>query len=217
MYFIIISNTRPFETWRNHPCSIAAQQYTNCTPHHFHSFPGIFHHIHGSDHNLSNITRSVANEEALIDRYSDIFYTEITIYPISMSRSNLFDKVGRCISFLEAVQATIVPNAIEIAFPFPEFIGWCVEQYSHEERIVMNKQGSEVMCRVESMSIRDSINIPESFSTMSEPFNEEKIIRVYKECPSEVQDLFLQTIFKPEYLLEGLSLPMSVSIMVIEI
>jgi hypothetical protein len=134
-----------------------------------------------------------------------------------VSRSNLSDNVGRHIPFLEAVQATIVPYVVEITFPFPEFIGWCTEQYSHEEKVIVNKQGSEVMCRVESLSIRDSLSIPESFSTMSEPFNEENLIRVYRECPSEVRDLFLQTIVKPEHFSESLSLPMNVSIMVIEV
>jgi hypothetical protein len=61
----------------------------------------------------------------------------------------------------------------------------------------VNKRGSKVMCRVESMSIRESLGIPESFYAMSEPFNEEKIIRVYRECPTKVRDLFLQTIVKP--------------------
>ena len=72
------------------------------------------------------------------------------------------------------------------------------------------------MCRVESLSIQDSLGIPESFSTMSEHFNEENIIRVYRECPSKVRDLFLQKIVKPEHFSESLSLPMNVSIMVIE-
>jgi hypothetical protein len=53
------------------------------------------------------------------------------------------------------------------------------------------------MCRVESLSIRDALGIPDSFSEVSEPFNEENIIWVYRECPSEVRDLFLQTIVKP--------------------
>jgi hypothetical protein len=61
------------------------------------------------------------------------------------------DKVGRCILFLEVVDTTIVPYDVEIAFSFPEFIGWCAEQYSHEERVIVNKKGSEVMCRVESL------------------------------------------------------------------
>jgi hypothetical protein len=73
------------------------------------------------------------------------------------------------------------------------------------------------MCRVESLSIRDALIIPESFSIVSEPFKEENIIRVYRECPSEVEDLFLQTIVKPEHLSKSLSLPMNVSIMIIEV
>jgi len=80
----------------------------------------------------------------------------------------------------------------------------------------MNKQGYEVMCRVESMSIRDALSIPESFSAVSEPFNEVKLIRLDIECPSEVRALFLQTIFKPKQFSESLSLPMNVSIMLIE-
>ena len=81
----------------------------------------------------------------------------------------------------------------------------------------MNKQGSEVMRRVESLSIRDSLDILEYFSANYEPFNEEKIIRVYRECPSEIRDMFLQIIIKPEYFSMGLSLSMNVNIMVIEV
>jgi hypothetical protein len=42
----------------------------------------------------------------------------------------------------------------------------------------VNKQGSEVFCSVESLSIWESLGIPESFFTISEPSNEEKLIRV---------------------------------------
>jgi hypothetical protein len=91
---------------------------------------------------------SVSNEEALIDRDSNVFDTEITISPISVSKANLSDNVGKQIRFLEVVQATIVPYVVKVVFPFPEFIGWCIEQYSQEEKVVFNKQGSEVLCRV---------------------------------------------------------------------
>jgi hypothetical protein len=76
------------------------------------------------------------NEESLIDRDVDVFKVKITISPISVSRSNLFDKVGRNLSFLEAVQATIVPYVFEIAFPFPEFIGWCAKQYPMKKELL---------------------------------------------------------------------------------
>jgi hypothetical protein len=142
----------------------------------------------------------VSNEEALIDRDSDVFDTKITISPISVSRDNLSDNVGKQIPFLEVVQATIAPYVVEVLFPFSEFIGWCIEQYSQEEKVIVNKKGSEVLCRVEGLSIQSTLDIPDSFSAVSEPFEEEKLIMVYRECPSEVKYLFLQTIVKPEHL-----------------
>jgi hypothetical protein len=45
----------------------------------------------------------VSNKEALIDRESNVFDPEITISPISVSRANLSDNVGKKIPFLEAV------------------------------------------------------------------------------------------------------------------
>jgi len=59
------------------------------------------------------------SEEALIDKDSDVFDTEITISPFSVSRANLADHVRRQIPFIEAVQASIVPYAIEVTFPLP--------------------------------------------------------------------------------------------------
>jgi hypothetical protein len=94
-----------------------------------------------------------SNEEALIDRDADVFDPNITISPISVSRSNLADIKGKSIPFLEAVQASIVPYVVEVSFPFPEFIGWCVEQYSHSERVIVNKQGSQGLCRIDNLSI----------------------------------------------------------------
>jgi hypothetical protein len=52
---------------------------------------------------------------------------------------------------------------------------------------------------------------------MSELFEEENIIMVYRECPLEVKNLFLRTIVKPEHIFKILSLPMSVNVMVIEV
>jgi hypothetical protein len=94
-----------------------------------------------------------SNEEALIDIYSDVFNIEITISPVSVSRANLSDNVGRQIPFLKEFQASIVPYVIEVAFPFPEFIDWCTEKYSQEETVVLNKLGSKVLCILDSSSI----------------------------------------------------------------
>jgi hypothetical protein len=111
-----------------------------------------------------------SNEEYLIDKDSNVFDLEITISSISVSRDNLSDNVGKHIPFLEEFQATIVPYTVEVTFPFPKFIGWCVEQYSREDKVVLNKLGSEVLCRVDSLSIRYTLDILESPSAVSEPF-----------------------------------------------
>jgi hypothetical protein len=131
-----------------------------------------------------------SREEALIDRDSDVFDTEITVSPISVSRSNLLDNVGKQIPFLEMAQASITPYVVEVVFPFPEFISWCVEKYSQEERVILNKLGSEVLCEIDSPSLRHTLSVSESSFTVSEPFDKEKMITVYREFPSEVKTYF---------------------------
>jgi hypothetical protein len=71
-----------------------------------------------------------SREESLIDKDFDVFNTEITVSPISVSRSNLLDNVWKRIPFLRTAQASITPYVVEVVFPFSEFISWCVEQYS---------------------------------------------------------------------------------------
>jgi hypothetical protein len=63
-----------------------------------------------------------SKEEALIDRDSDVFDTEITVSPIFVYKSNLLDNVGKRIPFLEVAQASITPYIVEVIFPFPEFV-----------------------------------------------------------------------------------------------
>jgi hypothetical protein len=89
-----------------------------------------------------------SNEESLIDIDADVYDPDITISPISMSHGNLVDIRGKSIPFLEAFQASIVPYVVELSFPLPEFIGWCAEQYSHSKRVIVNKQGSQGLCRI---------------------------------------------------------------------
>jgi hypothetical protein len=81
----------------------------------------------------------------------------------------------------------------------------------------LNKLESKVLCIIDIPSIRHALSIPESSLVVSEPFEEEKLIKVYKECPLEVKILFLQTIVKPEYHYESMSLPMNISFMIIEV
>jgi hypothetical protein len=92
-------------------------------------------------------------EEALIDKDSNVFDTEITISPIFVSRSNFLENIGKWIPFLEVAQASITSYVVEVVFPFLEFVSWCAEHYSQEETIILNKLGSEVLCEIDSLSL----------------------------------------------------------------
>jgi hypothetical protein len=52
---------------------------------------------------------------------------------------------------------------------------------------------------------------------VSEPFEEQNIITIYREYPPKVKGQFLQTIVKLEHQSESLSLPTNVSVMVIDV
>jgi hypothetical protein len=95
---LLFRKTGPFETWRNHPHSVASQQYAISAHSHVFFFVAM-------DLIITSVTKQdlVVNEESLIDRDSDVFDTEITISPISVSKRNMSDNVGRCIPFLEVV------------------------------------------------------------------------------------------------------------------
>jgi hypothetical protein len=104
------------------------------------------------------------NEEALIDRDNDVCDPEFIVAPISQLRSNLVDVRGKGFPFLESVQASLILYATELCFQFPKFIGWCAEKYSESERVVIDKKGSKVLCKIDVVSVRESLKIPKSFS-----------------------------------------------------
>ena len=74
---------------------------------------------------------------------------------------------------MESVQASLILYATKFCFQFPEFTGWCAKQYSESERVVIDKKGSKVLCKIDVVSVRESLKIPNSFSDNFEPFDEE--------------------------------------------
>jgi hypothetical protein len=94
-----------------------------------------------------------SKEESLIDRDFDVFNKETMVSPVSVSKENLLNNDGSCIPFLEASQASFTPYVVETVFPFPEFVSWCAEQYSQGERVILNKLGSEVLCKIDGPSL----------------------------------------------------------------
>ena len=94
-----------------------------------------------------------SKEDSLIDRDSDVFDTVTTVSPIYVSKTNLLNDIESHISFLEAVRASFTPYVVETIFPFPEFVSWCAERYSQQEKVILNKSGSEVLCKIDGSSL----------------------------------------------------------------
>ena len=61
---------------------------------------------------------------------------------------------------------------IESVFSYLEFIEWCVSNYSKLERVIMNSDGSKVLCYINPQSIREALSIPESNEYLIEQFSE---------------------------------------------
>ena len=108
-----------------------------------------------------------------------------------MSRSNLLDNVGKHIPFLKVAQASIIPYIVEMVFPLPEFLSWCAERYSQGERVILNKLGSKVLCKLDSPSLWHALSVLDASPIVLDPFEEQKMITIYRECLLEVKTLFL--------------------------
>jgi hypothetical protein len=134
-----------------------------------------------------------------------------------VSRSNLLDNVGKHIPFLEVAQDSIIPYIIEMVFPFPEFVRWCAERYSQGERVILNKLGYKVLCKVDNPSLQHALSVPDTSPTEIDPFEEQRMITIYRECPLKVKTLLQQTIVNPEYHSESLTLPASISVMIVKV
>jgi len=90
------------ESWRDHSIQNEAQHHDQT--HAFFSHLQVFS-IATMDLVIISIAEKdpMSNEEALIDRYSYVFDTEVTISPISVSKDNMSENVGKKTPFLEAV------------------------------------------------------------------------------------------------------------------
>jgi hypothetical protein len=96
-------------------------------------------------------------------------------------------------------------------------MGWCVEKYSESERVVIDKKGSKVMCKIDCVLVNESLKITKSFSENSEPFDEEEMIRVYREFQPKIKTFFLRMIIKLNQFPQSLYFPLIIDIMVSEV
>ena len=62
----------------------------------------------------------------------------------------------------------------------------------------MNKSNSKILCSVQASVIRKTLDIPDEFIHISQDYQEESIIRRFRESTVENREAFLKAYFKPD-------------------
>ena len=94
---------------------------------------------------------------------------------------------------------------IETSFSFPKFINWSTNNYVVENRVLMNSNASRVLCNINPQSIRRALHLPESNLEESLPFNEENLIRSFRQTKNDVKLGFMSRLLKLDQVSENLS------------
>lgn len=86
---------------------------------------------------------------------------------------------------LDQVQSFVKCYTIESTFPFPKFIHLLASNFSSAERVVINFDGSTVLCQINVHSIREALHFPKSDEEGSIQFNEKELIRSFRDLSLE--------------------------------
>lgn len=100
-----------------------------------------------------------ANQESIVDIECDVFGPIFIINPVSESKKRLHHETSH---FPNSVKPSLSQFTLEQSYPFPEFIQWCVDNYSKTERVIMNSTGLKVLCWVDAQTMRESLGFSES-------------------------------------------------------
>ena len=67
--------------------------------------------------------------------------------------------------------------SVEKTMYYPEFVEWCVNNYSPIERVIMSKNTTKILCQVNEKFIRDVQNVPKIFPVNIESLGEETMVQ----------------------------------------
>ena len=76
--------------------------------------------------------------------------------------------------------------------PFPKFVEWCEDNFSITEEVIMNKSKSKILCSVQASVLCKTLHIPDDFGHISQKYQEENIIRFFRESIDESKEAFLK-------------------------
>ena len=99
--------------------------------------------------------------------------------------------------------------SVEKTLYYPKFVEWCVNNYSPNKRVIMNKNATRILCQVNANVIYEVLNVPNILLENTEPYWR-TLVQVYRECKSKIKNVFLTWILKVGDVVESLSFPVDV-------
>ena len=137
-------------------------------------------------------------EEHLLDAKYEVFDTILMGEAIETSRGNLEDRKNRGIDTCSVFKSFFHFFSVNQTPQCPEFIEWCVENFSAVEGVIMDRSKSKILCSIQSSVICKTLDIPDAFVHISQYYREEDIKCYFRESTDESKETFLKTCSKPD-------------------
>jgi hypothetical protein len=122
------------------------------------------------------------DQEAIVDIDGEIYEPVITLGRVTELKQRIETKN---LLIPDQVRTFVKHFTIDSTFPFPEFIHWSASNISSAKRVIMNFDGSNVLCQINLQSIREALRLSESNEEESVQFDEKESIRSFRESSPE--------------------------------
>ena len=130
-------------------------------------------------------------EEFVVDRDRNVYDPILSVENVSVSKERLWQYNLQGNDVLSVSKSFSYYFAIKQTLPFPEFVEWCTRSYSPSERVIMSHTTSKILCKIDAKTIREVLNLPDSFTDSGKSVNESILAEVYKSCKTEIRCEFL--------------------------
>ena len=82
---------------------------------------------------------------------------------ISQSKEQLWSIKSEGIDVLNVWNSFMYYFCVEQTLYYPGFVEWCVNNYSPIERVIMNKNATNILCQVNTKFIHEVLNVLDIF------------------------------------------------------
>ena len=92
-------------------------------------------------------------EEFIVDGEGNVFDPILSVSSISQSKEQLWSFKSQGRDVFDVWNSIMYYFSIEQTLYYPEFVEWCVNNYSPTGRVIMNKNATRILCQVNAKVI----------------------------------------------------------------